>query len=139
MTANKVSEKWGRNLKASIPYVVEGIANVSESPAEKAIRKQDKMRANLMRAIDNGTWASQLGKVTLAEWKKKTTEKVQQRLSGGVDAGMAKRQEFDNYLVDTINGILPTIKDMPDMTLEDSINRVSTFMRHMSDNPYRGR
>ncbi len=136
-TPDQISEKWGRNLKNAIPDIVNGVQAVTESPMEAAAAKADKMLQNLTTAVQNGTWANRLRGVSLAEWKKKTAEKVQQRMSGGVDAGMPKRKEFDTWLVGTLNDVLPTIADMPDLTLEDSVNRVRTLMEHMSRNRFK--
>lgn len=132
-----ISEKWARRTKGAVSDIQAGIDRVTESPAAKAVAKQEKMKANLLKSIDDGTWAKRLGEVSLEDWKTKTRAKVAERLAGGVDGATAKRQKFDAHLVNTINEILPKIDAMPDMTLEDSVNRVRTFMDHMSKNPYK--
>lgn len=136
-TPADISAKWGRNLKNAIPDVVAGVNRVSESPMEKAISKKDKMRANIVKSIDDGKWEAGLRGVSLETWKAKTAKKVQERMSGGVDAGMSKREAFDRSNVETINEILPTIAAMPDMTIQDSVARVAAFMEHMHSKPYR--
>jgi len=95
------------------------------------------MKANLLKSIDDGTWAKRLGAVSLEDWKTKTSAKVAERLSGGVDGAMSKREKFDTWLVSTLNEVLPKVDAMPDMTLEDSVNRVRTMMEHMSKKPYK--
>jgi len=137
MNSNEISDKWGRNLKHSVPDIQKGLDAVTEAPSAKAIEKQDKMLANLTEAVQNGTWAKRLGRVSLSEWKEKTKKKVGERMSGGVDGAMGKRKEFDNWLVGKLNGILPEIADMPDLTLEDSVNRVRKLMEGMAADPYK--
>jgi hypothetical protein len=137
LSANQISDKWNRRMKGAVTDIQAGVDSVTENPAEKAIAKQDKMLQNLTKAVNDGRWANGLGKVTLNDWKTKTKEKVGQRLASGVDGAMAKRQKFDAYLVNTLNGVLPTIQNMPDMTFEDSVNRVRTVMEHMHNNPYK--
>ena len=137
LDANSISEKWARRTKAAVSDVQAGIMRVTESPAQKAVAKAQKMKQNLIASIDNGTWAKRLGAVSLDDWKQKTAQKVGERLSGGVDGAAEKRAKFDGWLVNTLNGVLPKIASMPDMTLEDSVNRVRTLMEHMSKNPYR--
>jgi ElaB/YqjD/DUF883 family membrane-anchored ribosome-binding protein len=139
LSAAQISDKWGKRMKSSITDIQAGIDTVTESPTEKAAAKQDKMKQNLNAAIDNGRWASGLRSVSLSDWKTKTKQKVGERMSSGVDAGMPKRQKFDQYLVSTLNGVMPEINSMPDMTLEDSVNRVRKLMTHMRDNPYKGK
>lgn len=137
LTPEEISEKWNRRTKASISDIQKGIERVTESPAQKAIAKGDKMKANLIKSLDDGTWAKRLGDVSLEDWKAKTVAKVAERLSGGVDGAMAKRQKFDTWLTSTLNEVLPKIDAMPDMTLEDSVNRVRAMMEHMSKKPYK--
>lgn len=137
LSASQISDKWGRRMKASVTDIQNGIDAVTESPTEKAASKQDKMLNNLTQAVTSGKWGNSLRAVSLQDWKSKTKDKVATRLASGVDAGMAKRQKFDNYLVQTLNAVLPTINAMPDMTLEDSVNKVRAMMTHMRDNSYR--
>ena len=137
MQSSEISEKWGRNLKHSVPDIQKGLDNVTEAPSAKAIEKQDKMLTNLTESVNNGTWAARLGRVSLAEWKEKTKKKVAERMSGGVDGAMGKRKEFDNYLVAELNSILPEIANMEDLTLEDSVARVRKLMEHMASHPYK--
>lgn len=137
LTPEEISEKWNRRTKASIGDIQKGIERVTESPAQKAISKADKMKANLIKSLDDGTWAKRLGEVSLEDWKAKTVAKVAERLSGGVDGAMGKRAKFDSWLTSTLNEVLPKIDAMPDMTLEDSVNRVRTLMEHMSKKPYK--
>lgn len=137
LTAEEISEKWNRRTKAAVPDIQRGIERVTESPAVKAIAKKDKMKANLIKSLDDGTWEKRLGAVSLEDWKSKTSSKVAERLAGGVDGAMPKRVKFDGWLVGKINEVLPKINAMPDMVLEDSVNRVRTFMEHMSKTPYK--
>lgn len=137
LNSNQISDKWNRRMKASITDIQAGVDAVTENPAEKAILKQDKMLQNLTKAVNDGRWAAGLNNVTLSDWKTKTKEKVGQRLASGVDGAMQKRQKFDQYLVNTMNQVLPQVQSMPDMTFEDSVNRVRAVMEHMHNNPYK--
>jgi hypothetical protein len=137
LNANQISEKWNRRMKGAVSDIQAGVDAVTENPAEKAIQKQDKMLQNLTKAVNDGRWAAGLNNVSLSDWKSKTKEKVGQRLASGVDGAMGKRQKFDAYMVNTMNQILPTIQNMPDMTFEDSVNRVRAVMEHMHNNPYK--
>ena len=137
LTPEEISEKWGRRTKAAITDIQKGIERVTESPATKAVSKIAKMKANINKSLDDGTWSKRLGAVTLEDWKTKTSAKVGERLSGGVDGAMSKRAKFDTWLASTLNEVLPKIDAMPDMTLEDSVNRVRALMEHMSKKPYK--
>ena len=138
LTADKISDKWGRRMKGAVTDIQAGIDGVTESPTEKAAAKQEKMLTNLTEAVNNGKWADGLRKVSLSDWKTKTKEKVGTRLAQGVDQAMPKRKAFDTYLVSQLNAVLPEISAMPDMTIDDSVNRVRALMTHMHENPYKG-
>lgn len=137
MSATDISDKWGKNQKASVPFIIKGLDSVTEDPGQKAVDKQDKMLANLTESITNGTWAKRRLKVSLSEWRDKTKKKVTERMAGGVDAAMPKRKLFDSWLVSQLDSILPEIAGMADMTLEDSVARVRKLMEHMSANKYK--
>lgn len=139
MSPGSISEKWNRRMKQSVGDIQRGIDSVQDNPMEAAAAKQDKMLQNLTAAVTGGRWAASLRGVNFTDWKNRTKQKVGERLAGGVDASMGKRQAFDTYLVNTLNGVLPQISEMPDMTLEDSVNRVRTLMEHMASNPFKGR
>lgn len=137
LTADKISDKWGRRMKGAVTDIQAGIDGVTDSPTEKAADKQEKMLTNLTESVNNGKWAAGLRKVSLSDWKTKTKEKVGTRLAQGVDQAMPKRKAFDSYLVSTLNTVLPDINAMPDMTIDDSVNRVRALMTHMHENPYK--
>lgn len=137
MSATDISKKWQSNMKGSQSYILEGVGRVTESPTAKAIEQIDKMQTKLNEAFDDGRVSAGLGKVSLSDWKKAMTEKVKARLASGVDFAQPKVEAFDKWLVDTLNGILPDIKAMPDMTLSDSVERVRRLMEYMHENRYK--
>lgn len=136
-SAADIAKKWGRRSVAAVPDAIEGVKAVTESPMEKAIGKKDKMLANVTKAIQNGKWEEGLRKVSLSDWKEKTATKMGERMAGGINAAIGKRQKFDEHNINVINAILPEIEAMPDLTIDDSIARTARMMRHMADNPYK--
>ena len=137
MTAADISDKWNRNMKNSISDIQRGIDRVSESPMLKAVEKKDKMKQNLVASIDNGTWEKQMSSVNLSDWKNTTKTKVGERMGSGVDNAMNKRKSFDTALVNHLNSVLPKIKSMPDMTLQDGINRATEMIKAMAGMRYK--
>jgi len=137
LTPAQTSEKWARRTKGAVADAVAGVNRVTESPTAKAASKQTKMLTNLTASIQDGTWAKRLEGVSLDEWKTKTAAKMAERLAGGVDGAAAKREKFDTWLVGTLNEVLPAIDAMPDLTIEDSVNRVRTLMEHLHSKPYK--
>jgi len=132
LTAKEFQEKQARRLKAAIPDMKAGIERVTESPTAKAAAKVEKMKARLLERIDDGTWARRLNAVTLDDWKDKMINKGLSRVSTGIDGAAAKVEEFASQLLPYIDKQVADIKQMPDLTLDDSINRMTSFIRGMS-------
>ena len=132
LTAVEFQEKHARRLKAAVEDVRKGIDRVTEAPTAKAAAKQDKMLANLTRAVTDGKWAAGLKRVSLEEWKRKARDIGVNRIAAGIDGAKEKVVAFAEELLPHIDRGQEKIKAMPDVTLDDNINRMTTFVRHMS-------
>ncbi|MEN4013997.1 MAG: hypothetical protein ROW48_18350 [Bellilinea sp.] len=132
ITPQEFAEKWARRLSAATPDIQRGVNRVDQSPTEKAAAKKDKMLANLTAAVQGGKWEAGLRRVTLADWKKQILEKGVPRISQGVQGAQGKVGEFASQLLAYQEGLVNQISNMPDLTLEDNINRMTTFIRGMS-------
>lgn len=131
-TPAEAREKWARNLKSSVPDIQAGVNRVTEAPGKRAAAKADKMLANLTEKVRDGTWAARVGGITLEEWKEATLSKGIGRIAAGVDGSSAKVEDFFGQLFAYQDGISAKLKNMPDLTLEDSINRMTTWVRDMA-------
>lgn len=132
LTPAEFVEKHSRRLKASVEDVRRGIDRVTESPTEKAAAKQDKMLTNLTAAVSSGKWAAGLKRVSLEDWKRKARDVGVNRIAAGIDAAAPKVQAFAEELLPHIDRGKDKIKGMPDVTLDDNINRMVAFSRHMA-------
>jgi len=132
VTPEEFADKHNRRLKAALPDMEAGIRKVSQAPTAKAAAKQEKMKQRLIARIDDGTWAARLKAIGLDEWKEKAISKGVPRVSAGIDAARKKVEDFAAQLLPHIDAGKAAIEKMPDITLEDSINRMSTFIRHMA-------
>lgn len=130
LTPSEYQEKQARRLKGSIEDMRRGITNVTSSPTAAAAKKADKMRANIVASIDSGKWAAGLNRVTLDEWKSKMIDKGLNRVAAGIDAASDKVTAFATAFLPHLDKGQELIKKMPDLTLEDQINRMTTFIRH---------
>ena len=115
MSSSEISEKWGRNMKNAVTDMQNGVDRVTTNPMEKAIAKKDKMKQNLIKSLDDGTWESRMRKVSLSDWKTKTKSKIAERMGSGVDNAMTKRKEFDAWLVTTVQAGMDKGNALPDM------------------------
>lgn len=133
LTATEFQEKHARRLKASVEDVRAGIDRVTENPCEKAAAKKDKMLANLTRAVNDGKYERGLKRVSLEEWKRKARDIGVNRIAAGIDGAKEKVISFAEELLPHIDRGREKIKAMPDVTLDDNINRMTSFIRHMSE------
>lgn len=132
LNADEYTEKLTRRLKGSLEDIKKGIEKVTVAPTAQAADKQAKMKARLNESIDNGKWAAGLRAVPLEEWKKKTSEKGVNRISEGLDGAQDKIKKVAEQLLSFEGTLQGTIEKLPDLTLEDSVNRASTWIRGMS-------
>lgn len=133
LTAAEFQEKHARRLKAAVEDVRRGIDRVTEAPTAKAAAKQDKMLANLTASVNSGKWSAGLKRVSLEDWKRKARDVGVNRIAAGIDAAKTKVVAFAEDLLPHIDRGKDKIKAMPDVTLDDNINRMTSFIRHMSE------
>ena len=133
LTAKEVTEKHARRLKGAVEDMRTGVERVTESPTAKAAKAADKMKARIVASIDNGKWAAGLNRVSLDEWKSKMLTKGVNRVAQGIDEASGKVEAFYADLLPHIDRGKEKFAKMNDVTLEDSINRMTTFIRHMSN------
>lgn len=132
LSAQEFAEKWQRRLQAAAPDIQRGIQRVDTAPTEQAAAKQDKMLANVTAAVQSGKWAAGLRRVTLSDWKKAAVEKGIPRISQGVANAAPKVSDFAGQLLPYQDNLKSQISNMPDLTIEDNINRMTTFIRGMA-------
>jgi len=132
LTPKEFQEKHNRRLKAAVPDMQAGVERVTESPTAKAAAKADKMKANIVKSIDDGKWQAGLKRVSLEEWKTKMINKGVNRVAVGIDEAADKVEAFAADLLPHIDRGVDSVNKLPDVTLEDSINRMTTFVRHMA-------
>lgn len=132
LTPKEAQEKHARRLKGAVEDMRLGVEKVTEAPTKKAAAKKEKMRANLMSAIDSGKWERGLGRVTLEDWKDKMINKGIGRVAAGVDGAAVKVEGFYAEVFPFIDAEKRKLETMPDVTLEDNINRMTTFIRGMA-------
>lgn len=132
LTAAEFQEKHARRLTAAVPDVQKGVDKVTVNPCELAAAKQDKMLAGVTAAVQDGRWAAGLKRVSLEDWKKKTRDVGAQRIAAGIANAKAKVIAFAEQLLPHIDKGQALIKSMPDLSLEDNIQRMVSFTRHMA-------
>jgi len=132
LTAKEFQEKHNRRLKAATEDMRLGVERVTEAPTLKAAKSVNKMRVNILKSIDDGKWEAGLKRVSLEDWKSKMINKGVGRVAAGIDEAADKVVAFAEKLLPHIDAGKAAIDKLPDVTLEDSIQRMTTFTRHMA-------
>lgn len=133
-----VAEKFVRRAQASTQDMIAGVNGVTTNPAEQAIAKEAKLLQNVTESITSGKWRRGMQTVTLESWKKDMITKGAPRVAQGVQAAQGKMEAFYAELLPYQEQIQSKLSQMPDLTLEDSINRAATWMRSMANFKRRG-
>lgn len=132
LTAEECQEKHARRLKGATEDIRRGIDRVTENPCKLAAAKQDKMLANLTAAVNNGKWKAGLDRVTIEQWKDKAKNVGVNRIAAGIDAAKDKTTSFFDKLLPHVDAGRKLIANMADVTLDDNINRMTEYIRHMA-------
>lgn len=132
LTPEQAQEKHARRLKGSIEDIRLGIERVTVAPTEKAAQKIDKMKINYLKSIDSGKVERGLKRVGLDEWKQKAINKGLNRIGAGIDEAKDKQVRFYGELFPFQDTIKTKVDKLPDITLEDNIGRMTTFVREMA-------
>lgn len=132
VNAQEFAEKWQRRTSGATADYTRGINRVSIAPGAQAAAKQDKLVANFNESVQSGKWAQRVSSVSLQEWKSKATEKGAGRISSGVQAAQTDMQRFGTELLAFEETVQAEINAMPDLTLEDRIQRSTAWQRRMA-------
>lgn len=127
-TAQMATDKWVQNLGNSTERMKAGVLAVKVAPGKSAAANADKWLQNVTRSKPK--FIANVSRVSLASWQQSTIEVGIPRVSQGAQA---KKQKY----TDAMNAFLPylaqgvaTIDAMPNVTLEDGINRAVAMIRH---------
>lgn len=133
-----IAEKFVRRTQAATQDMTNGVNAVTINPAQQAIAKEAKLLQNVTQAIQSGKWRRGMQTVTLESWKQAMIQKGAPRVSAGVQAAQGKMEQFYGELLPYQEQLQTKLSTMPDLTLEDSINKAVTWMRGMSNFKRRG-
>lgn len=130
--AQGYAEKWSRRLKGATPDIQAGIKRVATAPGVAAAQQQSAMLANLQARVADGTWARRVAGVSLQDWQAAALNKGVNRITAGVDAAQAKVAAGAQTLLAAVDAAVSVTNQRARGSLEDNINRATTFMREMS-------
>ena len=131
LNAGAITEKWQRRTAASTPDYVAGIRGVTEAPGQAAAGKKDKYLQGILDSVDK--WSRRVAGVSLSSWQQSAIDKGAPRISNGVNAAAPKMREFLTDFLPFVENVKAQVKNMPDSSLEDRLNRMVTNARMLSE------
>lgn len=137
VTEEEFYNKWSKRLRASSDEIRTGVDRVTESPGKAAAKKIDLMLQKLMEAFESGRVERGLLGFSLEDWQQAMKEKGIRNMPAGIENAKAKQMEFARWLLARVSEGQAKVKAMPEGTLEDSIRRVETYIRHMAEKKYK--
>ncbi len=133
LTPQQAAEKQASRLKQSTQEIATQVQKVTQAPGVQAAAKADKMRTNINLAIDSGRWQRRVSAVTLTDWQDAMIKKGIPRISAGIDAARPKVEAFFSAFLPHLDKVQAEVKNMPDLTLEDNINRMVHVVRRNAE------
>lgn len=134
VNAQQWMDKWGRRLQAAGPDITAGIDRVSVAPGQSAAQAADRYASGLMESIQNGTWETNVAKVSLQDWKTAMKTKGIGRLAAGVSQAQATKLQKITQSLAAVDASVAEIANMPQDSLEARIARSVAFQRAMAKN-----
>jgi hypothetical protein len=133
ITVQAAREKHAARLKASTGEIQRQVQNVTTAPGIQAAKKADKMLSNITAAVQSGRWGRRVSAVSLSDWQQSMITKGIPRIASGIDAAAPKVEAFFTAFFPHLEKIEAEVKGMPDLTLEDNINRMVHAVRRASE------
>ena len=81
----------------------------------------------------DGTWQERVSGVSLSSWKASAKDKGAGRISAGVQGAQQDVQRFATELLQAVDSASAEVNAMPDLTLEDRIQKSVAFQRRMAE------
>ena len=133
VTPEEGARKLIDRARSAAPHIADQVRKVTVAPTEKAAQKVDKMRTNFLKAIDDGKVERGLRRVTLSDWQNAMINKGVPRISQGLEQAESKIVEFNRQFYPFLDRVQNEVAGMPDVTLEDNIQRAVHNIRRISE------
>lgn len=129
--AGTVAAKWAARTQAAAQDYQAGVQNTDKDPTALAIAGGQRYIQRVTDAFNSGKWANGLRRTGKAGWQAATLAKVG-NFSTGVAAAEGKVATAFGPLLAYEAQVQGRINAMPNVTLQDRINRATEWIRQMS-------
>lgn len=114
--------KWVEKLSATGPEMEAGVMAVTEAPGVAAARERQKWAQRVRES--EAKWATNVQRVSLADWQKSMKEIGIQRVASGAQAKQGKMLAFATEFYPFLEQVRSRIKAMPSTTPQQRIARM---------------
>lgn len=128
VTPEQMAARWSQRMQSSTEAITQGVNNVTEAPGRRAAAQKQAWLARVTASQDK--WARNVARVSLDDWRRKMLEVGVPRVAQGAAANVDKVQAFAAEFLPHLDRGVATVKSMPKVTMEDSINRAVAMIRH---------
>lgn len=127
-TPDQISNKWAQRLSGATEAITQGVQSVQTAPGVLAARQKQAWIQKLQASQDK--WATRVAGVSLADWQSKMINVGIPRVASGAAANQDKVTRFLSEFLPHLDRGVATVRAMPKVTLEDSIQRATAMIRH---------
>lgn len=113
--------KWKNRLSAATPEIQAGIARVTQSPGQAAVKQKQAWQQNVVASADK--WERNTGRVTLADWQAAANAGVS-RIAAGAAAKQGKMESFLSEFQPHLERVQAKLASMPRGSFEANLARM---------------
>jgi len=123
----QAADKWKTRLSGATTEITNGVQRVKVAPGQAAAANKAAWLAKVTAAQDK--WARNVARVPLDQWQKLMTDVGIPRIAQGAQAKAFKVQNFMSEFLPYLDRGVANVKGMPNVTIEDGINRAVAMIR----------
>lgn len=133
LNATEFADKLITRTRQAQPDYVKGIQRTTVNPAAEAAKNVGKWQTKVSSAEARDKFVRNLNKTSASDWQNAAITLGAPRLSQGVEQARSKIEAVAGPLLSHIDAGQSKVRNMPNVTLEDGIQRSAAFIRHMSE------
>lgn len=112
------------NVQSNVDSYIAGVKANTKHPGEEAIKKKGKMKANFLKAMDDGKFDEGARSYTLADYQERTATVGARNLPQGIADAEPKLNEFHDQFSTFLDGHLAKVNAMKDDTIEERLQKM---------------
>lgn len=131
LTAAQVKAKWLSRATSAGQDWVDGINNLTENPAEKAVAAADKWQQRVSSEDAKSKFKTSLGAVKLSDIKAKVTKLGPGRYTSGISASADKYEKRIAPVLAHIANGKADFDNRPVLTIDDAAQKAADWIKYM--------